>query len=167
MSAVKHISECLPAAEYLPSEARLLKKAMNLLVNKLSTGGAAICSPIAASTQARLYLNLALADKQHEVFVVLFLDNQHNLIEAAELFRGTIDGASVYPREVVKAALLVNAAAVIIAHNHPSGSPKPSPADKRITKRVQDALDLVEVRLIDHIIVGKTTTMSFAEEELL
>jgi DNA repair protein RadC len=140
---------------------------MKLLVSKLSTGGAAICSPSAASTQARLYLNLALADKEHEVFVVLFLDNQNNLIEAAELFRGTIDGASVYPREVVKSALLVNAAAVILAHNHPSGLPEPSNADKRITKRVQDALELVDIRVIDHIIVGKSASVSFAERGLL
>lgn len=167
MNAVKHISECLPAAEYLPCEARLLKKAMKLLVSKLSVGGATISSPCAASEQARLYLNLAIANKEQEVFVVLFLDSQHNLIEAAELFRGTIDGASVYPREVVKAALAVNAAAVILSHNHPSGSPEPSPADKRLTARVLDALALVDVRVIDHIIVGKTTTLSFAERGLL
>jgi DNA repair protein RadC len=167
MNAIKHISECLPAAEYLPSEARLLKKAMKLLISKLATGGAAIGSPHEASAQARLYLNLALAKKEHEVFVVLFLDSQHALIEAAELFRGTIDSASIHPREIVKAALAVNAAAVILAHNHPSGAPEPSEADKRITARITEALDLVDVRVLDHIIVGKTTNVSFAERGLL
>jgi len=94
------------------------------------------------------------------------LDNQHQLIEFRELFYGTIDGASVYPREVVKAVLEVNASAVIFAHNHPSGNSEPSQADKDITKRLSDALGLIDVRVLDHFVVGETA-ISFAERGLL
>ncbi|MGM8226160.1 RadC family protein [Cellvibrio sp. ARAG 10.3] len=136
-------------------------------MSSLCESGAAITSPEAASEQARLYLNLMLAQKEQEVFVVMFLDSQNCLIDVAELFRGTIDGASVYPREVVKAALAANAAAVIVAHNHPSGSPKPSSADKLITQRLQESLRLVDVRVLDHIVVGKELTFSFASAGLI
>ena len=104
---------------------------------------------------------------EHEVFAVLFLDTQHRLIEYSELFRGTIDSASVYPREVLKEALRLNAAAVIVSHNHPSGNPEPSAADKSLTKRLREALAMVDVRVLDHIIVGGTETTSFAEQGLL
>ncbi|CSI70314.1 DNA repair protein RadC [Vibrio cholerae] len=90
------------------------------------------------------------------------MDNQHRLIEFKELFRGTVDAASVYPREVLKEALNVNAAAVIFAHNHPSGDPEPSQADRRITQRLKDALSLVDIRVLDHVVVGKSS-VSFAE----
>ncbi|GHW03181.1 DNA repair protein RadC, putative [Vibrio cholerae] len=96
------------------------------------------------------------------MFAVLFLDNQHRLIEFKELFRGTVDAASVYPREVLKEALNVNAAAVIFAHNHPSGDPEPSQTDRRITQRLKDALSLVDIRVLDHVVVGKSS-VSFAE----
>ncbi|MFW6258710.1 MAG: RadC family protein, partial [Halochromatium sp.] len=103
----------------------------------------------------------------HEVFACLFLDNRHRVIEYQELFRGTIDGASVHTREVVKEAIRWNAAAVIFAHNHPSGVAEPSQADLHITKRLQEALQLVEVRVLDHIIVGAGDGTSFAERGLI
>ncbi len=102
----------------------------------------------------------------HEVFACLFLDNRHQIISFDEMFKGTIDGASVYPREVVKQALARNAAAVIFAHNHPSGIAEPSLADKNITWRLQDALKLVDIRVLDHFIIGDTA-VSFAELGLL
>ena len=113
------------------------------------------------------YLQLHLAGRTHEVFAVLFLDTHHRLIEYAEMFRGTIDGASVYPRELVKEALRHNAAAVIISHNHPSGNPEPSQADKVLTQRLNEALRLVDVRVLDHVIVAGNSTASFAERGLI
>ena len=111
----------------------------------------------------RDYLRAQLRHRQREVFSVLFLDSQNRLIAYEEIFQGTIDGASVYPREVVKQALARNAAAVIFAHNHPSGVAEPSQADRRITQRLQDALALVDVRVLDHLVVGEGEPVSFAE----
>ena len=113
------------------------------------------------------FLSARLCDLPHEVFACLFLDNRHRVIRFEELFRGSIDGASVYPREVVKRALALNAAAAIFAHNHPSGVAQPSAADTRITQRLKTALALVEVRVLDHIVVGDGETVSFAESGLL
>ena len=115
----------------------------------------------------RRYLSAQLRHQPHEIFAALFLDNQNRLIAYDELFFGTIDGASVYPREVVKKAMARNAAAVIFAHNHPSGIAEPSQADKHITDRLQSALDLVGVRVIDHMVVGDKEVVSFAERGLL
>lgn len=115
----------------------------------------------------RRYLSAQLRHQPHEIFAALFLDNQNRLIAYDELFFGTIDGASVYPREVVKKAMARNAAAVIFAHNHPSGVAEPSQADKHITDRLQSALDLVGVRVIDHMVVGDKEVVSFAERGLL
>lgn len=117
--------------------------------------------------QTREFLCSALSARSHEVFCCLWLDNRHRVLEFQELFRGTIDGASVHPREVVKDALGRNAAAVILAHNHPSGVAEPSHADKLITHRIRDALTLVDIRVLDHIIVAGTTTVSFVERGLL
>ncbi len=125
--------------------------------------GASLTSPEAT----RRYLTAQLRDLPHEVFACLFLDNRHRVIEFVELFRGTINGASVYPREVVRAALARNAAAVILCHNHPSGHPEPSEADRRLTRRLTDALALIDVRVLDHIIVGDGPGVSFAERGLL
>lgn len=108
-------------------------------------------------------LQRRLQDNQREVFACLFLDNQHKIIEFRELFYGTINAASIYPREVVKAALAVNAAAVIFCHNHPSGIAEPSQADKALTARLSDALKLVEIRVLDHVVVGTPEYVSFAE----
>jgi DNA repair protein RadC len=125
--------------------------------------GSALTSPGAV----RDYLRLALSTRNHEVFVVLFLDAQHRVMRIAELFRGSLTQTSVYPREVVKAALAANAAAVIFAHNHPSGVAQPSQADELLTRQLRDALALVEVRVLDHFIVAGNQTLSFAERGLL
>lgn len=108
------------------------------------------------------YLKYKMCDNEREVFAVLLLDNQHRLISYEELFYGTVNAASVYPREVVKKALEVNAAAIILAHNHPSGIAEPSQADRSITTQLVDALNLIDVRVLDHIVVGEEP-VSFAE----
>jgi DNA repair protein RadC len=115
----------------------------------------------------RDYLRLAFAGRQHEVFVVLLLDAQHRVIACEELFRGTLTQTSVYPREVVKCALRHNAAAVIFAHNHPSGVAEPSHADEILTRSLKSALGLVDVQVLDHFVVAGSTTTSFAERGLL
>lgn len=116
---------------------------------------------------ARTYLTIQLRDYCHEVFACLYLDNRHRIIRFEELFFGTINGASVHPREVVKRALHHNAAAVIFAHNHPSGVAEPSQADQLLTHRLTDALELVDVQVVDHIIIGDGEWLSFAERGLL
>ncbi len=113
------------------------------------------------------YLCLNLRDRQREVFVCLFLDVRHRVLACEELFAGTVDGANVHVREVVKRALVLNAVALIVAHNHPSGVAEPSVADRSLTRRLTAALDLVEVRLLDHFIVGDTETLSFSALGLL
>ncbi|MCC5857223.1 MAG: DNA repair protein RadC [Ectothiorhodospiraceae bacterium] len=125
--------------------------------------GEALTSP----DLTRRFLAARLRHRPHEVFACLFLDNRHRVLRFDELFRGTIDAASVYPREVVKQALACNAAAVILAHNHPSGVAEPSHADRRITRRLQDALALVDIRVLDHLVVGDGEMVSFAERGLL
>jgi len=113
--------------------------------------------------QAKEYIHASLRDYDHEVFACLYLDNRHRVLRFEELFRGTIDGASVHPREVVKAALRHNAAAVILAHNHPSGVAEPSAADRHITQKLKSALELVDIRILDHLVVGDQGCTSFAE----
>ncbi|MCH8248513.1 MAG: DNA repair protein RadC [Proteobacteria bacterium] len=125
--------------------------------------GETIQSP--ADTEA--FLKARMQHLEHELFCCLYLDNRHRVLRFDELFRGTIDGTSVYPREVVKEALSVNAAAVILAHNHPSGVAEPSQADERITRRIKSALELVDIRLLDHLIVGNGETTSLASRGLL
>lgn len=115
----------------------------------------------------RQYLASRLRHQQREVFAILFLDSQNRLLAYDELFYGTLDGASVYPREVVKATLHHNAASLILAHNHPSGITEPSDADIRLTDRLQKALSLIDVRILDHMIVGNDEVLSFAERGLL
>jgi DNA repair protein RadC len=122
---------------------------------------------LSSPSAARRFLQARLRDLPHEVFCCFYLDNRHRLIRFDELFRGTIDGASVHPREVVKEALAHNAAAVILAHNHPSGVAEPSDADQLITRRLKDALALVDIRLLDHLVVGDGSCVSFAERGLL
>jgi DNA repair protein RadC len=124
--------------------------------------------PLLGSPKAtRDYLSARLRHLEHEVFCCLYLDKRHRLMHYEELFRGTIDGASVHPREIVKLALQRNAAAVIVAHNHPSGIAEPSQADELITQRVKEALGLVDIRLLDHIIIGDGVSVSLAERGLL
>lgn len=117
--------------------------------------------------QVRHYLSLHLAGLGHEVFSGLFLDNRHRVIEYRELFTGTIDSAAVYPREVVKRCLSSNAAAVIFAHNHPSGVAEPSDTDIRLTRKLVDALALIDVRVLDHLIIGQGSQTSLAERGLM
>jgi DNA repair protein RadC len=117
--------------------------------------------------KVRQYLQLQLARREHEVFAVLYLDAQNRLLKCEELFRGTLTQTSVHPREVVKQALRHNAAAVILAHNHPSGVAEPSRADELLTRALKDALALVEVRVLDHLIVAGNATVSFAERGLI
>ena len=136
----------------------VLHRARRVLSHRVRRG-TAFSSP----QVARTYLSLRLGARDHEVFAVVMLDTQHRLIEVLELFRGTIDGAAVYPREVVKEALARNAAAVIFAHNHPSGLPEPSAADRMLTDRLKAALALVDVKVLDHLVVGGDITVSFAE----
>jgi hypothetical protein len=119
------------------------------------------------SSSRAAYLRVKLAGYDYEVFSLLLLDTRHRLIEFVELFRGTIDGASVLPREVVRETLRVNAAAAIFAHNHPSGNPEPSQADELTTSRLKDALALIDVRTLDHIIIAGDKTTSLAESALL
>ena len=115
----------------------------------------------------RDYLRLLLADRPPEVFAVVFLDAQHRVIEVVEMFRGTLTQTSVYPREVVIEALARNAAAVILTHNHPSGHAEPSRADELLTQSLKSVLALVDVRVLDHFIVTRSTVVSFAEQGLL
>lgn len=140
---------------------QVLEKAAEILASRYARNG-----EFNNPTAVKEYLACKLGGQDREVFAVLLLDSSHHLLEYRELFYGTIDAAGVFPREVVKAALEVNAAAVILAHNHPSGNPEPSQADKHLTKRLVDALALIDVRVLDHILVGEKT-VSFAELGLL
>jgi len=118
-------------------------------------------------SDVKTFLKLRMTHYKSEVFAALFLNNRHHMLAFDEMFQGTIDGASVHPREVVRRALEHNAAAVILAHNHPSGVAEPSQADRRITDRLRDALALIDVRVLDHIVVGVDETVSFAERGLI
>ena len=139
-----------------------IELARRLLREEMSRGDA-LTSP----DVVRDYLRLTLASLPHETFVVLFLDSQHRLLAADELFRGTLAQTSVYPREIVKAALARNAAAVIFAHNHPSGVAEPSRADELLTQALKQALALVDIRTLDHFVVAGHRVVSFAERGLL
>ncbi|HBR6997149.1 RadC family protein [Enterobacter asburiae] len=146
-----------------PVAQRTIRRALTLLERQLREPGEAFTS----SQAVRDWLRLQLTTLEREVFMALFLDNQHRLIAHETLFTGTINHTQVHPREVVKRALYFNAAAVILAHNHPSGDTTPSQADKTITQRLVQALQLVDIRVPDHFIVGGTQILSFAEHGLL
>ncbi len=124
-------------------------------------------TPLQTPADTRRFLTHRLGTQPYEVFAGLFLDNRHRVIQYRELFRGTIDGAAVYPREVVRQALEDNAAAVIFAHNHPSGVAEPSQADIALTRRLKDALALVDIRVLDHMVVGHGEVISLAERGLM
>lgn len=147
-------------AKYVQLQA-VLEMSRRYLAEKMRRG-----DPLTDPDAVRFYLTSKLRDCRAEVFACLFLDNRHRVLQYEELFFGTIDGASVYPREVVRRALHHNAAAVIFAHNHPSGVAEPSQADERITRKLQDALRLIDVRVLDHFVIGDTV-VSFAERGLL
>jgi len=148
--------------QYVPAPSNLVIEEAKRRLSARLEGLDALTSPTLAKDAIRLHL----ASLEQEVFACLFLDNQHRVIKFEELFRGTIDGASVYPREVVKAALACNAAALIFAHNHPSGMAEPSDADKFITQRLKQACGLIDIRVLDHFIVGEDV-YSFAEHGLI
>lgn len=140
---------------------QVLEKAIELIDAKYTAGTKFTCSQATKD-----YLKCKLGAYEKEVFSVMFMNNQHALIEYNEMFFGTIDAAAVYPREIVKLALKLNAAAVVLAHNHPSGLSEASLADKQITERIVNALKLIDIKVLDHIIVTKTP-VSFAETGLL
>ena len=131
-------------------------------IQSIFSNGPALSSPASAASK----LQALIGHYDYEVFYALWLNSQHQIVQHGELFRGTIDSASVYPREVVKAGLACNAAAVIFAHNHPSGHAEPSNSDIQITKRLKEALGLMDIRVLDHFVIGSTTT-SMAEFGLL
>jgi len=147
----------LGSSKYAQLQA-VLEMARRHLAEQLQRGDA-LTSP----ELTRRYLASRLRDRDYEVFAALFLDNQNRVIQYEELFRGTIDGAAVYPREVLKRALEHSAAALIFAHNHPSGVAEPSRADRHITERLQQALGLVDIRVLDHLVIGDGEIVSFAE----
>ncbi|BBL69572.1 RadC family protein [Methylogaea oryzae] len=151
----------LGPAKYAHLQA-VLEMARRHLREELQRGDA-----LSSPELTRDFLAAQLRGYPHEVFACLFLDNRHRVIRFEELFRGTLDGASVYPREVVKQALAVNAAAVILAHNHPAGINEPSDADRQLTRRLQQALGLVDIRVLDHFVVGDGEAFSFAEHGLI
>ncbi len=143
------------------AEQDIINQAKEILFKSIKRGDA-LCSP----QQTRTFLQLELAKEKAEVFAVLFLDNRNRVISFDKMFFGTIDGASVYPREVIRRAIEHNAAAVIFTHNHPSGVAEPSHADEQITQRLKNALALIDIRVLDHFIVGDEI-VSFAERGLL
>lgn len=144
------------------SESEIRDCAMHALAKTMRTG------PVFDTPRAvKDYVALALGSLQHEVFAVLFVDAQHRLIAYKEMFRGTLTQTSVYPREVVREALHHNAAAVLLAHNHPSGVPEPSRADELLTQTLKSALQLVDTRVLDHLIVGGRHVVSMAERGTL
>lgn len=145
------------------TEQKIINDALEILRLRIKKPDTYITSP----SDTISYLKLKLAELEHEIFAVMLLDNRHGVIHYEEMFRGTIDGASVYPREVVKLALKHNASAIIFGHNHPSGNPEPSTADENITVRLKKALELVEIRTLDHIIVGGNQHTSLAERGIL
>ena len=144
------------------TEADILQMAQQLAMSRLSKGRA-----LTEPRQVFSHLQTLLQYHEYEVFAVLLLDSKHRVIGFRELFRGTLDGASVYPREVVKIALEHNAAAVILVHNHPSGDPTPSPDDIQMTKRICKALDAIDVALSDHLVIGRKGYISFRECSLI
>jgi DNA repair protein RadC len=152
-----------PSARVTDEEAGILAAARSILLRLCGGRGSCLTAPRAV----RDYLVTLLAAQERELFTMVALDNRHRVIASEILFAGTIDGASVHPREVVKSALRYNAAAVILSHNHPSGVAEPSQADELITQRLRDALALVDIRLLDHFIVAGGHATSFAERGLL
>lgn len=147
---------------YTITERALIDQALGILETRI-TRGQSFTSP----SDVKQYCQLQIAAELDEYFCCLFLNSQHRLIAFERMFRGTVDAASVYPRVVVRRALELNAAAVIFTHNHPSGASDPSEADKRITVTLKSALALVDVRVLDHIVVGISSTTSMAESGLI
>ena len=165
-SLSKVLYESMPSCNVRPRVRTKLRIATELVRRSLiepMRQRDALTSP----ASVRDYLRMTLTGRDYEVFMVLFLDAQHRVLESEEMFRGTLTQTSVYPREVVKRSLVNNAAAVIFAHNHPSGVAQPSHADELLTRSLKEALALVDVKVLDHFIVAGSAVMSFAERGLL
>lgn len=141
------------------SAEEIVRTASHILEAQLKDKGNALCSP----ADTRRMLSMRVAQLEYEVFGMLWLTQRHHVIDVEELFRGTIDGANVYPREVIKSGLRRNAAAGLAFHNHPSGVSEPSQADRSLTRRLREAMALVDIRLIDHVVIGHGEITSFAE----
>jgi DNA repair protein RadC len=149
----------LRAGSRLQAAAELVRRSLFEQVQRRD----AMTSP----AEVRAYLRMTLVGRDHEVFLVLFLNSQHHVLACEEMFRGTLDQTAVYPREVVKRCLMLNASAVILAHNHPSGVPEPSRADEVLTKTLKNALSLIDTRVLDHFIVARDGVVSLAERGLV
>lgn len=154
---------CDAQGHYRPASTDQILQAAHSVIDEKMVRGAELESP----KRVKEFLITKLASLEHEVFGILFLDSKFRLIDYAELFRGTLTAAPVYPREVIKEALRRNAAALILAHNHPSGLADPSNQDIRLTKQLKEALHYVDVRIVDHIVVGGLRAVSFSEKGLL
>lgn len=152
-----------PDAMAREQEDIVIEQALAILDQRMFQHGEALISP----RDSAAFLKLKLGGYQWEVFGCLFLDNRHRVLAFEEMFRGTLDGASVHPREVVRAALNHNAAAVILSHNHPSGVAEPSAADRNITRQLRDALQLIDVRVLDHLVIGAGEPTSMAARGLI
>ncbi len=146
----------------LATPEEIIRKAREVMSRKVRRG-----TSMSSPQVVRDFLSIKLGTLEHEIFGVLLLDSRFRLIEFVELFRGTIDGASVHPREVVKLALSKNAAALVVAHPHPSGVAEPSVADEQITRQLKAALDLVQIRLLDHVVIAGGIAISLAERGLV
>ncbi len=142
---------------------KIVKRALKILESRMTYQSDYFTSP----NDTKNYLRLKLGGNEREVFAVLYLSNRNQLISYEELFYGTIDGATVHVREIMKLGLSLNAASIICAHNHPSGVCEPSPADEMITKRIKDACGLMEIRVLDHLIVSGKDAVSLAERGLI
>ena len=151
------------ASEQVLSDDDVIRVALSILEHRFGLKRSTLNSPQAV----RDYLRLSISDKEHEVFCIAYLDAQNRVIAFEEMFRGTLTQTSVYPREVVKRSLHHNCAAVIFAHNHPSGVAEPSRSDEALTQALKQALALVDVKVLDHFVIGAGAAMSFAERGLL
>jgi DNA repair protein RadC len=161
-SAENRFGDLKPAALNKTEKDAVVKLALSVLKERHRKGRA-----LGSPGETRAFLRLQLIERKHEVFGALFLDNRNRVLQVAEMFQGTIDGASVHPRVVVQRALELNAAAIVFFHNHPSGVAEPSHADEAVTRRLRDALSLVDIRVLDHFVVAAGESVSFAERGLL
>lgn len=155
------LSNVITSSQYSVENA-IIEDALKILDSRIKLPSHYINNP----EEIKAFLRLKLSEKQHEVFAVLFLDSRHGLIKYEEMFRGTIDESTVYPRDIVKEALSCNATSVILVHNHPSRVSEPSEEDIALTERLENALELIDVRVLDHLIIANET-FSFAENNLM
>ncbi len=162
VEGVDRFSGLKPADLSTGEQSSVIALALRVLEKKCAVG-----KRLKSPGDTKEYLRLRLADCQNEVFGAMFLDSRHRVLAVREIFQGTVDGATVYPRVVVQQALKHNAGAMILYHNHPSGVAEPSTADKAITKRLTDALSMIDVRVLDHLVVSATESTSFAERGLI